>query len=516
MKNTKWFEEVAQKWGLESDSWFMATEGVAKLKRLPTWDKSQQKASLILVTAMSPTKSGEGKTTTVIGLTDALAKIGKNVVATLRQPSLGPVFGMKGGATGGGKASVVPKDKIDLGLTGDFFAIESANNMMAALVDNHIHFNMEPHLARDSVMLQRCLDMNDRELRNVQTPLGNRSFSITAASELMAILSLSKDFTDMRQRLGNVVVARNENGDLVHAADLGFHKSASMLMRDALYPNLVSTTEGTPVIMHAGPFANIAQGTNSLVATGLGMELADVVVTEAGFGAELGAEKFFNIKCRQGDFDVAASVLVVTTKAIEHHGIENVLLHVENLRKFGQQVIVAINRFPEDTDESLAELKNFLEQKGIHAELSEGFAKGGDGCIDLAKRVAQLMKSSPVVMTYNIDDTLDRKVELVAKELYRADKVAWSQEAKEKYEQIQNSNYKHLPICIAKTPLSVSDDSKIKGAPKGHTLHIRDLKLQAGAGFIVVLTGNVMTLPGLPKDPRALYLDIDDDGEMIW
>jgi formate--tetrahydrofolate ligase len=513
-----WFFDFAQKIGFKDEEWYMGHETVAKIRRIPQWGSGEKKGKLVLVTAMSPTPFGEGKTTTVIALNDALNSLGKNSIATLRQPSLGPVFGKKGGATGGGKASVVPRDKIDLGLTGDFFAVESANNMIAALVDNHKFHNLSPVLCDDVVgSFPRCLDMNDRSLRKIQSWGGSSSFVITAASELMAILSLSKDFQDLKRKLGNIVIGKCGRGKFVTAKELNFHQAPAVLLRDAMYPNLVKSAEANPVLMHAGPFANIAQGTCSINATALGMEMADYVITEAGFGAELGAEKFFNIKCRKGEFDVAATVIVATSRALLHHGgLENLLFHVENCKKFGPEVVVAINKFEGDDDEQLQEIIRELRVHHIKAAICDGYTQGPDGAKDLAQLVVEVARPTEVEMTYSIHDELVNKVEAVAKNIYHAKDVEWAPEAMDKIEQLESCGYGESPICMAKTPLSISDDSSLKGVPRDHTLHIKDIHLQAGAGFVVVKTGSVQLLPGLPIRPRALDIELTDEGKIIW
>lgn len=507
-----WFSEQFKKWGLSSEQWFMAHEGVAKIKCIPAHDKSPGKAKIVLVTAMNPTPYGEGKTTTVIALTDALNQMGHQTTATLRQPSVGPVFGMKGGATGGGKASVIPHDRIDLGLTGDFYAIENANNMMAALVDNHIHFHQEPHFSE--VLWKRCLDMNDRTLRSFNAKEGSRGFVITAASELMAILSPSRSFKELKEKVGECIVAVDHEGNLIKASSKNFHKAAAVLLRDAFYPNLVRTMEGSPVIMHAGPFANIAQGTSSIVGTKIASHLSDFVVTEAGFGAELGAEKFFNIKCRQGDFETACVVLVATKRAIEMHGIENLFIHAENLKRFGPDVVVCLNRFPDDTDNELHTLKDEIEKHGIKCEIGDGYNNGGAGTLNLAKSVVEVARPTKITSTYDLNESIVEKVEKISKQNYRAGCVDWSPKALEKVELYKD--YAHLPICMAKTPLSLTDHPKTPFVKDQHTIHIRDLKLSAGAGFLTPMTGDIFLLPGLPKAPRALDVDLDDQGEIIW
>lgn len=514
----KWFVDFADSFKLKHDEWFMAHESVAKIKKLPTWDKSKQKGKLVLVTAMSPTSGGEGKTTISIALNDALNALGKSSIAALRQPSLGPVFGKKGGATGGGKSSVVPKDRIDLGLTGDFFAIESANNLIATLIDNHGYHNLSPNLqGTGECLFPRCLDMNDRVLRSVETKQGSKKFVITAASELMAVISLSKDFKDLKRKLGNIVIGLDSLGKVITASQLNFHKAAAVLLRDAMYPNLVQSQAGNPVMMHTGPFANIAQGTSSINATALSMELADYVITEAGFGAELGAEKFFNIKCRKGNFDVSASVVVATSQAIlEHGGLENLLVHIENCQSFGPPVVVAINKFPEDDIESLNEIVRELKVHNINAVICDSYENGVEGALELAKMVNEIANPSVVNFTYDLNDTLIQKVDKVATQIYRAKNVEWTPEVMKKIQGFEENGYADYAICMAKTPLSLSDNHELKGVPMNHTVHIQDVLLQAGAGFIVLLTGAVQLLPGLSIKPRALDIELTDQGNIIW
>lgn len=513
-----WFKGFAHNYQLNDDQWYMAHERVAKIKKLPSWDKSKQRGKLVLVTAMSPTSSGEGKTTTAIALNDALNELGVSSIATLRQPSLGPVFGKKGGATGGGKASVVPKDVIDLGLTGDFFAIQSANNLIAALIDNHNHHNLSPQLNHDDLIsFPRCMDMNDRALRHVNTKQGEKSFIITAASELMAIVSLSKDFNDLKHKLANIIIGHDSQGKLISAGQLNFHKSAAVLLRDAMYPNLVQSEAGHPVFLHTGPFANIAQGTSSINATALAMEISDYVITEAGFGAELGAEKFFNLKCRKGNFDVAATVIVATCRAIlEHGGLDNLLVHVENCKRFGPDVVVAINKFSGDDPEAIQEVISELKVHGIQARVCDAFENGSEGAKDLAQLVQAVAKPTPVQFSYELSGQLIEKVNTLATQIYRAKRVEWTPDAMKKLQRIEEAGFSDYAICMAKTPLSISDDYNLKGVPKDHTLHIRDVLLQAGAGFIVLLTGNIQLLPGLPLAPKALKIDLSDEGKIIW
>ena len=513
-----WFVDFSESRGLKDNEWFMSHESVAKIKRLPSWNVDKQRGKLILVTAMTPTSHGEGKTTTAIALNDALNTIGQSSIATLRQPSMGPVFGKKGGATGGGKASIVPKDIIDLGLTGDFFAIESANNLIAALIDNHCYYNLSPSLQfHDTGSFPRCIDMNDRLLRQLESAQGIRNFVITAATELMAIVSLSKNFKDLKSKLANIIIGQDSQGKFISAGQLNFHKAAAVLLRDAMYPNLVQSEAGHPVFLHTGPFANIAQGTSSINSTALAMELSDYVVTEAGFGAELGAEKFFNIKCRKGNLDVAATVIVATSRAIlEHGGLENLLVHVENCKSFGPEVVVAINKFPNDDINSLTEIIAELKVHNIQARVCDSFEKGTQGALELAQLVHQIANPCKIHYSYDLEDSVIEKVNKIATKIYRAKNVEWAPEAMIKMQKLEDAGLGNYAICMAKTPLSLSDDSQLKGVPKGHSIHIRDVLIQAGAGFIVLLTGSVQLLPGLPLSPRALRLDLTDQGEILW
>jgi len=496
-------KEILDQLLLSKDEYFYCHREIVKITKEPTYSRAKQKGKLILVTAMSPTSSGEGKTTTVVALNDALKKLGHLSIATLRQPSLGPVFGMKGGASGGGRASIEPADKIDFGLTGDFALIESANNLLVALTENHIYQKNLPQLKADELLLPRCMDMNDRGLRNFTNSQGQRHFVITAASELMAILSLSKNHADLERAISKVALAYDHSGKVVTAGELGFHKAAVKILHDALYPNLVRSREEAPIFMHAGPFANIAQGTCSIRSTSLALDMADFVVTEAGFGADLGAEKFFDIKCQRGNLSVAAAVLVVTTKAIAEHGIENVRTHYQNLQSFGVPVVVTINKFATDSDQELSLLLNDFAQEGWDAVICEGFALGSEGSLDFASKIVSIAQSHAVQSLYKNQSQFKDKVTQIATQIYRAQNVEWSPLALEKIKR-WGSSLHSLNVCIAKTPLSFSDDPQIKGSPTDHTLHVRDLEIKYGAEFVIVLCGKVQLMPGLPKHPRAL------------
>ncbi|GAB4019084.1 MAG: formate--tetrahydrofolate ligase [Bdellovibrio sp.] len=488
---------------LNSEETIPFHRNVWKVTREPSYTMAKQKGKLILVTAMTPTKSGEGKTTSVIALTDALNRLGRTAMATLRQASLGPVFGMKGGAGGGGLASLVPDELINFGLTGDFSKVEAANNLLVALTENHIYQESQPLLNAKQLLLPRCLDVNDRSLRTFFTKNGERKFVITAASEVMAILSLARDHRELEQMVGDIYVAQSQAQSEMRSVDLHFHKAASALLHDALYPNLVTTLEGNPVFLHTGPFANIAQGTCSIRSTALALELADYVVTEAGFGADLGAQKFFDIKCQRGNFSVAASVLVVTTKALVEHGIENALLHLENLKKYGTPVLVLLNRFQTDYDQELSDWKNLFQQNGYECEICDGFARGSEGAFAAAEKILTLAKSTHINSIIPKICSSKEKIEKIAMEIYQAKSVEWSPQAMEKM-RAWGERYQHFSVVMAKTPLSLSDNPKLKGVPREHILHVRDLEIKNGARFVIALAGKVELMPGLPKRPRAL------------
>ncbi|MBR3862512.1 MAG: formate--tetrahydrofolate ligase [Clostridia bacterium] len=504
---------------------------------------SKKNGKLILVTAINPTPAGEGKTTTTVGLGMAMKKIGKNAVIALREPSLGPVFGIKGGAAGGGYAQVVPMEDINLHFTGDFHAITSANNLLCAVLDNHIQQGNALGIDPRRVQFARVVDMNDRALRNILIGLGGKingvpredHFTITVASEVMAILCLAEDLADLKRRLGNILVAYTYDGKPVFCRDLQVNGAMTALLKDAIKPNLVQTLENTPALIHGGPFANIAHGCNSIRATKLAQKLADYAITEAGFGADLGAEKFLNIKCRMAGLSPDAMVLVATVRALKYNGgvakpdlkaenvdalkrgAVNLEAHIDNLQKFGVPVVVAINRFDTDTDEELAALRAICENKGADFALSEVFAKGGDGGIELAEKViAACEKPKNFKFIYSDELSITEKIEAVAKEMYGADGVVFEAGAKKALADILaiDEAYARFPVCIAKTQYSLSDDPTKLGRPTGHTITVRDVKLSAGAGFIVVLTGTIMTMPGLGKTPTAYSIDIDNDGNI--
>ena len=497
---------------------------------------------LILVTAINPTPAGEGKTTVSVGLADALHQIGKKTVLALREPSLGPVFGIKGGAAGGGYAQVVPMEDINLHFTGDMHAITSANNLLCAMLDNHMQQGNTLRIDQRCIMIKRVLDMNDRALRNIVIGLGRKvdgiprsdSFQITVASEVMAILCLASDLADLKERLGNILVAYDLDGNPVYAKDLGANGAMTALLKDALKPNLVQTLEHTPALIHGGPFANIAHGCNSLRATKLALKLGDYCVTEAGFGSDLGAEKFFDIKCRYGGLNPSCVVLVATVRALKYNGgvpktelttenldalkkgIVNLQVHIENMKKYGVPVVVAINRFQCDTDAELNYIQEFCENLGAEFALTEVFAKGGAGGKELAEKVCKTIETKPADfhVLYENTLTIEEKVEKIAKEIYRADGVTFTAPAKKALAQIRALGCDKLPVCVAKAQYSLSDDAAKLGKPEHFTITVRDVTLSNGAGFVVVLTGNIMTMPGLPKAPSALKIDCDNDGNI--
>lgn len=495
---------------------------------------------LILVTAINPTPAGEGKTTTSVGLGQAFGKLGKCAVIALREPSLGPCFGVKGGAAGGGYAQAVPMEDLNLHFTGDFHAITSANNLLAAMLDNHIQQGNALGIDTRQVVWKRCLDMNDRVLRNIVVGLGNKMdgtvredhFVITVASEIMAVLCLSEDMEDMKERLGRMVVAYNYEGKPVTAADLQAVGAMAALLKDALKPNLIQTLEHTPVLVHGGPFANIAHGCNSIRATKAALKMADYVITEAGFGADLGAEKFFDIKCRIGGLKPDAAVLVATVRALKYNGgvakadlgkenmealqkgISNLEKHMENLQKYGVPVVVTLNSFLTDTEEEISFIREFCEKRGCEFALSRVWEKGGEGGIALAQKVLETLenKESHFHVLYEDSLSLKDKIETVAKEIYGASGVSYSPAAEKQMKQLENLGFGALPVCMAKTQYSLSDDPELLGRPRGFTMNVREMYVSAGAGFVVVLTGAVMTMPGLPKEPAALRIDVNRDG----
>ena len=496
---------------------------------------------LVLVTAINPTPAGEGKTTTTVGLGQAMKKIGKNAIIALREPSLGPVFGIKGGAAGGGYAQVVPMEDINLHFTGDMHAITAANNLLCAILDNHLQQGNELGIDPRRVLFKRCMDMNDRALRNTIVGLGGKAngvvredgFQITVASEVMAILCLAADLQDLKERLGNILVAYTYDNKPVYAKDLKVNGSMAVLLKDAIEPNLVQTLENTPALMHGGPFANIAHGCNSVRATKLALKLADYTITEAGFGSDLGAEKFLDIKCRYAGIAPSAIVVVATLRALKYNGgvpkadtakpnvealkagLCNLAAHVENMKKFGVPVVVAINHFLTDTDEEIEVLENYCRENDVEFALSDVFAKGGEGGKELAEKVVKACeKPANFAPIYSLDLSIKEKIETIAKEIYGADGVDYSAAASKAIADIEKLGYSKLPVCMAKTQYSLSDDANKLGRPTGFRINIREVKVSAGAGFVVALAGAIMTMPGLGKDPAAYRIDIDADGQI--
>ena len=504
--------------------------------------KDRPNGKLVLVTAINPTPAGEGKTTTNVGLSMALNKLGKKTITTLREPSLGPCFGIKGGAAGGGYSQVVPMDDINLHFTGDFHAITSAHNLLAAMLDNHIHQGNALDIVTKKIVWKRVMDMNDRSLRHVIVGLGKKGdgvmresgFDITVASEIMAILCLATDIEDLKARLSRMVVAYNSKGEAVTAGDLQATGAMALLLKDAIKPNLVQTLENTPAIIHGGPFANIAHGCNSVMATQTALKLGDYVVTEAGFGADLGAEKFFDIKCRYAGLKPDVAVIVATVRALKMNGgvakdnlaeenldalkagSANLLRHLDNVAKYGVPAVVAINRFPTDTEAELELLRDLCKEKGIDVVLSEVFAKGGEGGMELAKEVINICENqkSDFHTLYDVNDSIEDKMNTIATEIYGADGVDFTADALKQVRELEKLGLDRLPICVAKTQYSFTDDPKKLGAPKNFRITVREVKVSAGAGFIVALTGSIMTMPALPKVPAAVNIDVDENGKI--
>lgn len=539
-----YIDEIARQLNIEKEDLFQYGHYMAKIEPV-VYERLKDKKNgrLVLVTAINPTPAGEGKTTVNIGLSMGLNKIGKKAISALREPSLGPSFGVKGGAAGGGYSQVVPMTNINLHFTGDFHAITAANNLIAALLDNHIHQGNEQQIDVRRIVWKRVLDMNDRALRDIVVGLGGVSngyprqdgFDITVASEIMAILCLSNSLEDFKERVSKVVIAYRRDKSPVFVKDINAQGAVTVLMKDAILPNLVQTLENTPAILHGGPFANIAHGCNSILATKYALKLADYTVTEAGFGADLGAEKFFDIKCRMGGLKPDAVVIVATIRALKHHGgaskeeygvenldqlragFENLKKHIENIAKFGVPSVVAINQFPTDTEAEIALLKELVEETGRKCILTQVFAKGGDGAIDLANEVVRICEEeeSHFKPLYDVNDTIENKIRTIAKEIYGAKDVIFTKEAKSSIKRIVDNGMDKVPVCMAKTQYSLSDDPKLLGAPKDFELTVRNVRISNGAGFVVALTGDIMTMPGLPKVPAANSIDIKEDGEIV-
>ncbi len=531
---------IADKVGIDSKYVELYGNYKAKIDYNLLKEKTNPDGKLILVTAITPTPAGEGKTTTTVGLADGLSKIGKKVVVALREPSLGPVFGVKGGAAGGGYAQVVPMEDINLHFTGDMHAIGAANNLIAAMVDNHIYQGNKLGIDPRRITWHRCVDMNDRQLRFVTDGLGGKAngtpredgYDITVASEIMAILCLSKDIPDLKERLGNITIGYSYKNEPIKVKQLNGQGAAAALLKDALKPNLVQTLEHTPAFVHGGPFANIAHGCNSIMATRMALKFGDYVVTEAGFGADLGAEKFLDIKCRMAGLHPAAVVVVATVRALKHHGgvakadlnkenlaalekgLPNLLQHVENMTKvYKLPCVVAINAFPTDTKAELDLVEKKCNELGVNVALSEVWAKGGEGGIALANEVVRLCEEpNDFTFSYDVNDTIENKLKAIATKIYHADDVVFTANALKQKAELEANGMDKLPICVAKTQYSFSDDQTLLGAPKGFKITVRNLKISSGAGFIVALTGDIMTMPGLPPVPAAEKIDVDEKG----
>ena len=543
-KNTKLDEinKIAEKLEIKEEDIEQYGKYKAKISNeIYEKNKSKNNGKLILVTAISPTPLGEGKTTVSIAIADGLRKIGKKSILTLREPSLGPVFGIKGGATGGGKVQIAPMEDINLHFTGDIHAITSANNLLSAMIDNHIYFGNE--LGFEKVVWKRCLDLNDRQLRKVETGLSGESkivpridnFDITVASEIMAVLCLAENLKDLKQKLGNIIIGYNKKEEPIYVKQLKAEGAMTVLLKDAIKPNLVQTLEHTPALVHGGPFANIAHGCNSVIATKTALKLADYTITEAGFGADLGAEKFLDIKCRKTGLKPDAVVIVATIKAIKYHGgvekekiqeeniegiekgIDNLYKHIDNIKnKFGLNVIVALNKYASDNEKEIEYIKEKLANKNIELSVVEGWAKGGDGAIDIANKLVKLSQQpNEFKYIYNDSDSIKEKILKIAKNIYYAKDVKYSEEAEKQIENIEKMGYAKLPICIAKTQYSFSDDPKNLECKDDYNINVRGVELKNGAGFVVVLAGKIMTMPGLPKVPAAESIDIDEDGEIV-
>ncbi len=535
--------DIAEKLGISADELEFYGKYKAKLPlSLLKKYENKEDGKLILVTAINPTPAGEGKTTVTVGLGEAMNRIGKKAVIALREPSMGPVFGIKGGAAGGGYAQVIPMEDINLHFTGDMHAITAANNLLCAIIDNHIQQGNELRIDPRRILFKHCLDMNDRALRNVVIGLGGKvngvpredGFMITVASEIMAILCLSSGIKDLKDRLGSILTAYTYDGTPVYARDLNAVGSMAALLKDAIKPNLVQTLENTPALMHGGPFANIAHGCNSVTATRLALKLGDYCITEAGFGADLGAEKFLDIKCRCAGLKPSCVVIVATIRALKYNGgvpkaelskentvalkngIVNLETHIENMRKYGLPVVVAINRFATDTEAEIETIEAFCKEKDVPVSLTEVFARGGEGGKELAEKVVKTIETKEAHFKPIYDEKLSikEKLNVLAKEIYRAGDVVFTSNAEKAISEIEKLGKDKLPICVAKTQYSLSDDPQKLGSPKGFTLTVRDVRLSAGAGFIVALTGDIMTMPGLPKQPAAYKIDVDDDGNV--
>ena len=542
--NMEHITKIAEKLNLNEDDIELYGKYKCKISLDVLKEKQNSKdGKLVLVTAINPTPAGEGKSTVTVGLGDALRKMGKDSIIAMREPSLGPVFGIKGGAAGGGYAQVVPMEDINLHFTGDMHAITSANNLLAACIDNHIHQGNNLRIDSRRIVFKRVMDMNDRALRHVVVGLGGKAngflredgFMITVASEIMAILCLAKDLRDLKERMGNILIAYNLDGEPVYAKELGVQGAMALLMKDAIKPNLVQTLENTPAIIHGGPFANIAHGCNSVIATKLALKLGEIVVTEAGFGADLGAEKFLDIKCRYGELKPDCVVIVATIRALKHHGgvkkdelnipnvedlklgISNLEKQIENIEKYNIPIVVAINKFTSDSEEEVKFIKDFCNEKGVKVALSDVWAKGGEGGLELGAEVVDILENekSNFEVLYDTDNSIEEKIKTIASEIYGANGVNYTVQAKKQIDELKKFNLDKLPICMAKTQYSLSDNPSLLGRPENFDITVKEVRISNGAGFIVVLTGDIMTMPGLPKVPAANRMDILDNGEII-
>ena len=533
--------KIAEKIGLNEDDIELYGKYKCKMS-LDILNRDGKDGKLVLVTAINPTPAGEGKSTVTVGLGQALCKLGKKSIIALREPSLGPVFGLKGGAAGGGYSQVVPMEDINLHFTGDMHAITAANNLLCAAIDNHVHQGNILRIDTRKILFKRVMDMNDRALRHIVVGMGGTvngflredGFMITVASEIMAILCLASDLNDLKERMGNILIAYDLDNNPVYAKQLDIQGAMALLMKDAIKPNLVQTLENTPAIIHGGPFANIAHGCNSIIGTKMALKLSDIVVTEAGFGADLGAEKFFDIKCRYGDLAPECVVLVATVRALKHHGgckkeelnipniellrkgLSNLEKQIENIKKYDVPVVVAINKFLTDSKEEEELIKDFCEKLGVKVALSEVWEKGGDGGIELANKVIEsLNEESNFHTIYDEKENIENKILTIAKEIYGADGVIYTKEAKKQIANLERIGADKLPICMAKTQYSLSDDPSLLGRPEGFDITVKEVRVSNGAGFIVVLTGDIMTMPGLPKVPAANKMDIDKNGKIV-
>ncbi|MEA2056469.1 MAG: formate--tetrahydrofolate ligase [Patescibacteria group bacterium] len=524
-------EAIADSIGIKSD--YLENYGSDKAKiSLKIWDELKKKddGKLVLVTAMTPTPAGEGKTTTTVGLGQSLWNLGEKSMICLREPSLGPCFGIKGGAAGGGYSQVLPMEEINLHFTGDIHAVGAANNLLAAMIDNHIHHGNKLRIDKRKITWKRCVDMSDRNLRSIVVGLGKSNgearedgYDITVASEVMAILCLAKNLADLKLRLERMIVAADQDGKPITAKDLKAAGAMTVLLKDAIKPNLVQTLEGSPAIIHGGPFANIAHGCNSLMATQMALKLTDIVVTEAGFGADLGAEKFFDIKCRIGGLKPNAVVLVATIRALKHHGqgdlevgLENLGKHIENIKKFGLPMVVAVNKFTKDTKKEIKTIKDYCQEKGVKAIMSEVWAKGSEGGKKLAKEVLELVEEpAKFEFIYDPKKGLQESVETIVTEVYGGDGVTWSRRAEKAIKRYQDWGIEDQPICMAKTQASLSDNKNLLGRPTDFKVNVREVRLSAGAGFFVVIAGSMMTMPGLPSKPSSEQINIDEDGQTV-